>query len=82
MWVPEGADLGERPDFVVQLFGGAAFLLPEVGVSPSGLDLFAVGPDEDALGWPVSTEAELVAMVERLPFEPSMLMLSWLEAAV
>lgn len=51
-------------------------------MSPSGLDLFAVGPDEDALGWPVSTEAELVAMVERLPFEPSMLMLSWLEAAV
>lgn len=50
-------------------------------MSPSGLDLFAVGPDEAALGWPVSTEDELKGLVSQLPFEPSMLMLSCLEAA-
>ena len=52
------------------------------GRPPSGLDLIAVGPDEEALGLPPSTPADLEAYAAALPFEASMVMLSWLDAAL
>jgi hypothetical protein len=50
--------------------------------APSGVDLLGVGPDEQALGVPVSTPEQVVAYAAAQPFEAAMLMLSWLDAAL
>ncbi|MCW2985507.1 MAG: hypothetical protein JWR63_3077 [Conexibacter sp.] len=59
--------------------------MPDVSAEadePSGLDLFAVGPDEPALNWTVSTPEEVHARAAAQPFEPAMVVLSQIDAAL
>jgi hypothetical protein len=79
LWVPSSV---ARSNPGPQMTGLAAegLALPD-RPPPTGLDLFGAAPDEEALGWDISTPEEVRAYAAALPFEPAMVVMSRIEAA-